>query len=345
MTLMWKEILEQPEALQRCFEKNAGVIGEIVGILKKRDIRQVVLAARGTSDHAAVYGKYVIELLLGIPVSLAASSIFTIYHGSLSLGNCLVIGISQSGKAADVLEVLKSAKNSGAVTVGITNNPDSEIAREPEFFLNCEAGVEKSVAATKSFITQIFLLASLAAEWAGNYEIRKELNLVPEKLYGVFDSAGVIESKAERYRFMNECFVLARGINYAVSLEAALKIQETTYARAKAFATSDFQHGPIAMIERDIPVMIFAPDGPSLKDVGSMLSKLGSEQIETIVVSNRKDILELGTTSFSIPETSNDIISPYFNVAVAQMFACRLALAKGLNPDSPRGLNKVTVTR
>lgn len=345
MTQMWKEILEQPIALERCFEKNTQIIQEIIRSIKDKNINQVILAARGTSDHAAVYGKYVIELLVGIPVSLAASSIFTIYHGKLNLSNSLVIGISQSGKAADVLEVVRGAKNCGAVTVGITNNADSEIAQESEFFLNCEAGVEKSVAATKSFSTQLFLLASLAAEWAGNQEAKNEIYRLPERITQVFEVTGAIESKVERYRFMNECFVLARGINYAVSLEAALKIQETTYVRAKAFATSDFQHGPIAMIEPDIPVIIFAPDGPSINDVSSMINKLKSENIETIVVSNRKDILDLGTTSFSIPETSNDIISPFFNVIIAQMFACKLALAKGLNPDSPRGLKKVTVTK
>lgn len=345
MTQMWKEIMEQPVALERCYEKNLPIIHEIVNAVIGKDIKQIVIAARGTSDHAAVYGKYVIELLLGIPVSLAASSIFTIYQGKMNFNNCLVIGISQSGKAADVLEVLRSSKSNGAITVGITNNSESEIALESEFFLNCEAGVEKSVAATKTFSTQLFLLASLAAEWADNKDVKNEIYQMPEKIAQVFDVAGTIESKVERYRFMNECFVLARGINYAVSLEAALKIQETTYVRAKAFATSDFQHGPIAMIEPDIPVIVFAPDGPSLKDVGSMVEKLHNENIETIVVTNNKKIIEMGTTAFVIPDTSNDIISPFYNVIVAQMFACRLALCKGLNPDSPRGLKKVTVTK
>ena len=344
-TLMWKEILEQPIALERCHVKNAPVISEIVKAVKSKNVKQVVLAARGTSDHAAVYGKYAIELLLGIPVSLAASSIFTIYQGSLNMENCLVIGVSQSGRAADVLEVMRSAKKNGAITVGITNNAESEIAQESEFFLNCEAGLEKSVAATKTFGTQIFLLAALAAEWAGNIKMQGEIYQLPEKVSQVFGVSEDIDSKVERYRFMNECFVLARGINYAISLEAALKIQETTYVRAKAFATSDFQHGPIAMIDHDIPVFIFAPDGPSLKDVTGMIEKMRNEQIETVVISNRTDILDMGTTAFRIPDTSNDIISPFFNVIFAQMFACKLSLAKGLNPDSPRGLNKVTVTK
>lgn len=345
MVQMWNEIWEQPLVLERCIDRNMATIREIVNVLNSMDIRSVCIAARGTSDHAAVYGKYVIELLTGIPVLLAASSVFTMYQGRLKLKNTLVIGISQSGKAADVLEVIRRANEEGAVTVSITNFPDSPVAAEAGYHLCCEAGLEKSVAATKTFSAQIYLLAQLAAEWAGNAEIRTELSGIPQKLSQVFPVSGLIEEKVCRYRFMSECFVLARGINFAVSLEAALKIQETTYVRAKAFATSDFQHGPIAMVNREIPVILFAPKGPSLKDVSEMAHKLVQDQIELIVVSNNKDMLALGTTAFPIPDTDNDIISPFFNAVVAQMFACRLALEKGLDPDNPRRLSKVTITK
>ena len=345
MTLMWNEIWEQPLALERCYEKNKSVIKEIIGVINKSQISQVVIAARGTSDHAAVYGKYIIEMLTGISVSLAASSIFTIYHKNLKFQNSLVIGISQSGKAADVLEVLKCANSHGAITIGITNYADSPIAQEVKYHLCCEAGVERSVAATKTFTTQLYLLAQLAAGWADDKEFAKEILTIPERISHTFESAREIEDRVARYRFMNECFVLARGVNYAISLEAALKIQETTYVRAKAFATSDFQHGPIAMIDSDIPVIIYAPEGPSLGDMVEMINKMRDGHIETIIVSNNKDVREMGTCSFTIPQTSNDMVSPFFNVVIAQMFACQLALVKGLNPDSPRGLNKVTITR
>jgi glucosamine--fructose-6-phosphate aminotransferase (isomerizing) len=345
MTQMWNEIWEQPLALERCHEKNRAILEEIVTVIKSKQIDDVIIAARGTSDHAAVYAKYVIEILTGIPVSLAASSVFTIYRKSLRFQNALVIGISQSGKAADVLEVLKGANARGAITIGITNFSDSPIAKEVKYHLNCEAGLEKSVAATKTFTTQIFLLALLASMWAGNKALGDELLTVPGRISWALESSGDIEKTVSRYRFMQECFVLARGVNYAVSLEAALKIQETTYVRAKAFATSDFQHGPIAMIDRDIPVIIYAPDGPSLKDMTEMIGRMREGQIETLVVSNNKAARDMGTCSFAIPETDNDAISPFFNVVVAQMFACQLALVKGMNPDSPRGLNKITITK
>jgi glutamine---fructose-6-phosphate transaminase (isomerizing) len=345
MTQMWNEILEQPQALANCLEKNRELIGQIAGIIREKQIDRVVIAARGTSDHAAVYGKYAIELLTGVPVTLAASSVFTMYKRSLNLNNALVIGVSQSGRAADVQEVLKGANKAGALTIGITNYSDSPIAAEAAYHLNCEAGIERSVAATKTFTTQLMLLAVLAAEWAGDQALIRELSTVPRRMPQVFEAAGEIEARVARYRFMQECFVLARGVNYAISLEAALKIQETTYVRAKAFATSDFQHGPIAMIDRDIPVFVYAPDGPSLPDMMEMLGKLQESGIETVVVSNNATALGFGTCGFAIPQTDNDMISPFFNVAVAQMFACQLALLKGLNPDSPRGLHKVTITR
>lgn len=345
MVKMWDEIFEQPAVLERCLKRNSGIIREIVEAIHAHNISFVYIAARGTSDHAAVYGKYVIELTTGVPVALAASSVLTMYQSSLKLKNCLVIAVSQSGKAADALEVIRNANEQGALTVSITNAPDSPLALEAGFHLDCDAGLEQSVAATKTFTAQMILLAQLAAEWAKDENVKRDLSLIPGKMSRTFEISKAVEEKVARYRFMNECFVLARGVNYAISLEAALKIQETTYTRAKAFATSDFRHGPIAMLDRDIPVIIFAPDGPSLKDTTEMINRLKEKGIEIIIVSNSKELLDLGTTSFTIPETDNDLISPFFNAAVAQMFACQLALVKGLNPDSPRGLSKVTITK
>ncbi|MGE5583238.1 MAG: SIS domain-containing protein [Bacillota bacterium] len=343
MTKMWAEILEQPEVLQKCLQNTNG-IKEVVKTIKSQNIQMVYIAARGTSDHAAVYAKYLIEYLVGIPVALAAASIFTIYGKSLNFKNSLVIGISQSGKAADVLEVIKSANRHDAVTVSITNAPDSPLAQEAKYHLYCNAGLEVSVAATKTFTSQLFILAQLITEWAEQKDLQAELAEVPEKIAQTLELSGVIKDKAERYFLMNECFVLARGINYAVALEAALKIQETNYIRAKAFATSDFQHGPIAMIDRNIPAMVFAPKGPALKDVQEVMNTLKNNQVELIVISNKQELLAEGSSGFAIPETENDLISPFYNVVVAQMFACQLALVKKLDPDHPRGLHKVTIT-
>lgn len=345
MTLMWNEIQEQPQVLRNCLEANQNTIQEVVKAIQNMDITSVYIAARGTSDHAGIYAKYIIEMVKGIPVAMAAPSILTMYHKRLKLNNSLVIGISQSGKAADVLEVLKEGNRQGAVTVSVTNFPDSPMAQEAKFHLSCEAGLEKSVAATKTFTSQMMLLASLAAEWAQDEKMKQDLRKVPGLVEETLKLGEEITEKVQRYRFMNECFVLARGVNYAIAMEAALKTQETCYIRAKAYAVSDFHHGPFAMIEEDMPVFVYVPEGPSMHDMVEMLNKLKEKNAELVVISNNPEILSMGATSFRIPDTDNDILSPFVNVVVAQMFACQLSLTRGLNPDSPRGLNKVTITR
>jgi Glucosamine 6-phosphate synthetase, contains amidotransferase and phosphosugar isomerase domains len=342
---MWKEILEQPEVLKNCRKTNAELIKKVAEEIKSRDIRSVVIAARGTSDNAAIYGKYLFETLLGIPVVLAAPSVVTVYGGSLRLQNSLVIGISQSGKAGDAAEIIRAGNSCGAVTVTITNYVDSPLAGLSTYHLFCAAGDEKSVAATKTFTAQMYLLAMLATELAGKRELKEEFERVPENISKAFALADTVAETVQRYRFMKECFVLARGFNYPIALEAALKIQESSYIRAKAFATSDFYHGPMAMIEKDMPVIVFAPHGPSLADVTDMIKKLKESGADLLVVSDLDEICALGNCALRIPETESDCTSVFVNAAVAQMFACRLSLLKGLNPDEPRMLHKVTITR
>ncbi len=345
MALMWDEILEEPKTIENCINKNRQLISGIVDEIRGSDIDKIMIAARGTSDHAAVYAKYIMETTLGLPVALAAPSVFTVYHGKLKLDRTLVIGISQSGKAADVLEVIKSAKGSGALTVSITNFSDSPLALEAKYHLDCSAGLERSVAATKTFLAQITLLAALTAVWSGSSEMLEMLERMPRDIEKIISGSDDIAEKVQRYRYMEECFVLARGINYAIALESALKIQETCYVRAKAYATSDFYHGPYAMIQDGMPVFVFAPDGPSLKDVKEMIGRLKESGAELIVISDVEELRAQGDCSFPVPSAGSDVFSPFYNVVIAQMFACRLALAKGLNPDSPRSLSKVTITK
>lgn len=345
MVMMLNEILDQPEVLKNCLNYNSELINEVVKEIRHRKISSVVIAARGTSDHAGIYGKYIIESTIGVPVAMAAPSIFTVYKKQMDLSDSLIIGISQSGKAADVLEVIKGANNCGAITIAITNNVESPLAKEAKYHLYCNAGIEKSVAATKTFTSEMYLLTCLVAEWADDSKIKSELSEVPDNISKIFNELKYITEKVERYRFMNECFVLARGINYAIALESALKIQETSYVRAKAYATSDFHHGPFAMIQKDMTVLVYAPEGPSLNNTMEMIHKLKGSDAEIITISNNKQVQEMGNTNFVIPETSNDLISPFYNIVIAQLFACKLSLVKGFNPDAPRGLSKVTITK
>ncbi len=345
MVKMWEEIFEQPDAVKRCGETNKEVISELVKVLENRNIEFVVVAARGSSDHAGLYGKYIIEYQLGIPTVLASPSIFTIYGRGMKLKNSLVIGLSQSGMAADVLEVIRHGNREGALTLGITNNTASPLAKEAAFHLNCDAGTEKSVAATKSFMTQMYLIAQLVAVWSESEDMKYELLKIPGGISEVLCTAEHIREIAGKYRKIDKCFVLARGINYPIALETALKMQETSYVGAKAYASSDFYHGPFAMIEEAVPVIVFAPGGPMQNDALEIIRKLQVNKAELIIVSNKREILEMGAVGLSIPDTEEDMISPFYNIAVAQIFTCGLALSKGLDPDAPRGLKKITVTR
>lgn len=342
---MWNEIIEQPSVLKECLAKNEDALNRISSELKTEKINYIIIAARGTSDHAAVYAKYMFETLAGIPVAFSAPSVITTYKCKLRMNCAFVIGISQSGEAKDVIEVLKEANRNGVPTVGITNFKDSPLAKASKYLLLCDAGLEKSVAATKTFTTQMALLGMLAAKYAKNVEAQTLLASVPkfaaETIASVKDQ---VAKAAERYRFINECVVLARGLNYAVALESALKIEETTYARAKAFAASDFHHGPMAILQKDIPVIAYAPSGPALNDMRETVSIVKEAKADLFVVSDNEDLCRAGDCFVKTPNAGSDIISPFINSIVAQMFACKLANIKGLNPDMPRMLHKVTIT-
>lgn len=345
MTIMEKEIREQPEVLEKCWSNNIELINEIVETMKERCISNVFIAARGTSDHAGIYGKYVFEILCGLPVALAAPSVFTLYNSTVNFTNSLVIGISQSGEAEDVKEVLASATKQGAISIAITNFPKSPLALNAKYHLDCSAGLEKSVAATKTFTAQMYLLGLLATSFANNCEVLEGFKQLPNNIKRVFGLENKIQQIAGRFRYMNECFVLARGTNYSVAMETALKIQETSYVRAKAYAVSDFYHGPFAMLDINIPVFIIAPEGESFKDMTEMVEKLGEKGIELIIISNNKNILKKAKVALELPKEINDVYSPFYNAIIAQILACNISLNKGLNPDSPRDLSKVTITR
>lgn len=344
MSYMQEEIFEQPGILRNCLTKNQVAYDKILEEYKSSHIQYVVIAARGTSDHAAIYGKYLIESLTGLPVVLAAPSIITRYHANLKLDNALVIGISQSGRGGDVTEFLRYAGGSGCLTVAIINTENSELSKAAKYNLLCGAGLEKSVAATKTFTSQMLLIGLLAAVLAEDKQAQDTFHKVPEAVEETLKAASEIKTIAARYRFMNECFVLARGSNYSIALESALKLQETSYVKAKAFATSDFYHGPIAMVDQGTPVLVYASEGDFFDDAKEMLVRLNEIGADILVVSDTDAVGALGTCAIKIPSVNSDIISPFCNAVVAQYFACCVSAAKGCNPDKPRLLNKITNT-
>lgn len=341
---MYNEILEQPKILKECYEYNLEALTQIVKKLKRKKPGCIVIAARGTSDHAAIYAKYCFEVMAGIPVSLAAPSVVTLYNGKMDYKDTLVIGITQSGMAEDVRLLIKEANRQGALTLACTNSLSSPVAKEAEFHLYCNAGKEKSVAATKTFMAQLYLMALLTGNYVGDEALLEALRKLPDSIESLLVNADDIAAVMQHYRDIDRCFILGRGFVYPIVREAALKMQETTYTLSYAYAISDFWHGPLAMLSEGTPVFLYSSGGAVMQDEISIMEKLNEIGASTMVVAANKDIARMGERHVIIPEAAPAVL-PFYHLVAAQLFAYGLTQAKGLDPDKPRYLNKVTITK
>lgn len=359
-TYIWQEIHEQPAAIRRALEGSLPAIRQIAQAVRQREIDLVLLVARGTSDHAALYAQYIFQYLNGIPVALATPSIITLYGARLRLQRALVIGISQSGAAPDVTGVVRQAREVGALTVGITNVPGSLLAEAAEYTLYCAAGPELSVAATKTYTTTCAILAQLAAELPGGEALIGHLARLPELVEAALHSEAQIAGVVPRYVYARDCVVLGRSFNYGTARETALKLAETCYLVATPFSTADFRHGPTAIIEYGRPVVLYAPPGRTLADSYKLLKLLNEKEADTIVISPDPRLLAMATTPIRVqlPELTGtilgheagspidvaELLTPIASIVYGQFLAMHLSISKGLNPDRPRGLSKVTKT-
>lgn len=343
---MLDEIRRQPEVIKALVSSERENIELLANEIRNRGVNFTLIAARGTSDNAATYAKYLFGIIAGLPTGLAAPSIFTLYGARPRLNQSLVIGISQSGQAADVIEYLQNSKKCGALTACVTNEEGSPITKAADFTILCHAGPEKSVAATKTYTSTLAALGLLSFTLGGRNDLIDSLSEIGDKIALAITSLDEeIARRAERYRYMSECFVLARGINHATAFEAALKLAETCYVNAEPFSSADFMHGPIAMVDEDIPCFLYAPSGASFDSMMDAAGKLRDRNAELIVVSDNDQILSMATTPFKIPFRVDEELSPIVYIVAGQLFAQYLAVAKRHDPDHPRGLSKVTITR
>jgi glucosamine--fructose-6-phosphate aminotransferase (isomerizing) len=340
------EIDEQPAVLSRLLRSRGDTVREIARWLKQREIRSVFLAARGTSDNAALYAKYLWGAFNGWPVALAAPSLFSIYRRPPVLGHALVVAISQSGESPDIVGVVEEARRQGAPTLAICNRPESPLARVADVLLDLGAGAEEAVAATKTYTAELMAIAMLSAALDENEGRWSELARVPTHVGEALAQDDAIGRHAERYRFMAHCVVLGRGYNFATAFEWALKLKELARVIAAPYSSADFQHGPVALLERGFPVLAAAPAGEAFPQMLELLERLVRErQVELLAVSDRDEILSLAHTPLRIPGGLPEWLTPIVSIVPAQLFCHHLTRAKGLDTDSPRGLRKVTLTR
>ncbi len=341
MSLMLKEISEQPVVLERTIHAEQKKVEKLGEFLKKKDIDLIIIAARGSSDNAALFGRYLFEITTGIPVSLCAPSVFTLYNAKLKLNRALVIGVSQSGEGVDINKVLDSAKNSGAFTIGITNQAESSMSKIADETLLTHAGREKSVAATKTYTGQMLHFYMLASALSGS---ELEYKKIPQYCDTSLKLETEIEELVQRYVFMENCVVVGRGLNYGNSYELALKLMETCYVVAERFSSADFFHGPLAIIERRFPVILFAPSGVTKTSNIDLLKRLKELHADSLSITNDKTVASLSSHVLQMPKEIEEFLSPIPFIIPAQLFAAYLAEAKGINADAPRSLSKVTKT-
>lgn len=338
---MLQEIAEQPAVLERTIHAEREKYRGLGEFLRKKDIDLIVIVARGSSDNASLFGRYLLEVTVGLPVSLAAPSVYTLYNAKINLSRALVIGVSQSGEGADINQVLESAKASGAYTLGITNEADSTMAKIADETLLIHAGREKSVAATKTYTGQMLHFYMLARELAEN---KLEFERIPDYTARALELLPDVEKLVARYVFMENCVVVGRGMNYGNSYELALKLMETCYVVAERFSSADFFHGPLAIVERRFPVVLFGPAGVTKTSSIELLDRLHELNADCLAITNDADIAKMSPNSLILPSDIDEFLSPIPFIVPAQLFAALLSEAKGINPDAPRSLSKVTKT-
>lgn len=343
MSLMLQEIAEQPGALEKTTAEEREKIARLGRSLRQREIDLIVLVARGSSDNAALFGRYLLEITTGIPVSLSAPSVHTLYQAKLKLKRALVIGVSQSGEGEDINRVLESARECGAFTIGITNEAQSSMVRLVDETLLMHGGKERSVAATKTFTGQMMLFYMLAAALARD-GIAIDYAKIPGFAASALEQKPAIVELMQRYVFMENCVVVGRGLAYANAYEFALKLMETCYVVAERFSSADFLHGPVAMIERHFPVFLFAPPGVMLDGTKDLIARLRELSADTLVITSDLDAAAKCSRSIIMPREIDEFLAPIPYIIPAQLFAALLAEAKGLDPDKPRSLSKVTRT-
>lgn len=341
-SLLEQEIMSQPDVLARLLDHETTRVQRIVAELPP--FSYALIAARGTSDHAATYANYAWAALAGYPVALATPSLYTLYGAPPRMEHALVVGVSQSGQSPDIVAVLEAGKQQGRPTLAITNDGSSPLAQIADHVIELHAGLERSVAATKTYTAQVAVMALLAASWTGDPARLAALRCMPEALAATIAAAVAVSNRAERYRYMEQCVVIGRGYNYATAFELTLKLKELTYVIVNAYSSADFRHGPIATVDAGMPVMLIMPSGAAFADMQELAHELRARGAELLVTSDDLAAQQLATTALPLAGDVPEWLSPLTAIVPGQIFALHLAQAKGFDPDQPRGLQKVTRT-
>jgi glucosamine--fructose-6-phosphate aminotransferase (isomerizing) len=345
MSLMRDEIYEQPSIIENLLKLEADRVRGIAAELRPRDLRFVVIAARGSSDNAARYGQYAFGSLLGLQVALATPSLFTLYNQPPRLRDALVIGVSQSGQSEDIVAVLAEGRRQGVPTLAITNSPDSPLAAQADYLIETHAGLERSVAATKTYTSELAALGLLVAAWMDKPGHFSDLETLPQIMRRALELEPALQAAAAKYQQAQHCIVLGRGYNYGTAFEIALKLKETCYLAAEPYSPADFLHGPVALIEAGFLAVMVAPSGAAFANLRQFAAGLKDRGASLLMISDQEEALRMADVPLLLPALPAEWVSPPVAIIPGQLLALHLSQARGIDPDRPRGLKKVTVTR
>ncbi|WP_119968925.1 glucosamine-6-phosphate deaminase NagB-II [Shewanella japonica] len=328
-TIMELEARSAPQKIAEQLAANAGLTKELGEKLRNFKPKFVMIVGRGSSDHAGVFAKYLFEIEVGIPTFAAAPSVASVYGKSLQLEGGLVIVISQSGRSPDILAQARMAKNAGAFCVALVNDETAPIKDIVDVVLPLRAGEEKAVAATKSYLATLSAIVQLTAEWTQSESLAAAVDSMPQALQTAVDAEPQLT--AESLEGVKNLVVLGRGLGYAVTKELALKMKEVCSIHAESFSSAEFLHGPVTLVEKKLTIVDACINDESLES-----------HVEQV-----NNVTERGADVVHLNQTSNDIHPRIAPLALLQRFyidVAAVAVARGIDPDQPEGLKKVTQT-
>ncbi len=334
---MAREMAEQPERLRALIGRSEA-IGERVRAVAPRPLSGITLVARGSSDHAAIYGRYLLEAATGKPVSLASPSLHTLYGIEVDYSGQLVIAVSQSGATPEIVRTLEALQEAGGRGLAITNDPASPLAKAADAAIELEMGEERAVPATKT-VTGQFVAFALVASALGKVPFEQaELESMPERVQAVLDDPDPATAAAQRLAGASQLIVVARGYLFAAALETALKIKETCSLLADGYSSADLRHGPIAAVTAGFPVLALRAAGPAFSDLCELVDELRDREASVLVIGtdDRADV--------TLPAQEPESLAPIAAVVRGQQLAYEMSIRLGYDPDSPGGLTKVTAT-
>ncbi|MGN6226851.1 MAG: SIS domain-containing protein [Dyella sp.] len=338
VTLMYREAGESADVIERQFARNAGLLAALGEQLRARPPRFIVTCARGSSDHAAAYAKYVFETQLGVITASASPSVSSIYDAPLRLEDALFVAISQSGKSPDLLRAAQAAKDAGARVLALVNVEDSPLAAMADTCIPLHAGAENSVAATKSYLASLAAVLQLTANWRGDGALDATLTALPQQLRDGWDADWT--PMVEGFSGVQNLFVVGRGFGFGAALEAALKLKETCGLHAEAFSAAEVKHGPMALVGAGFPVLFFAQDDGTMDNTVAVAREFRARGARVLLAAPGVS----GEDSLPLASGVSPLTAPLLAVQSFYGAAAALSLARGYDPDVPPHLRKVTET-